>query len=148
MRMLAMNATVRGMAAVFGAILAIGWTGCTGGGGDFELAPTKGRVTVDGQPVKGGSITFRPVASEGTMAGKPAAGEVKDDGTFVLTTHEPGDGAVVGKHKVLFTPIYIGATSYEDVPEPSPYAGMVPKSEDVEIKSGQNDITVELVPRG
>jgi hypothetical protein len=35
--------------------------------------------------------------------GRMATGELQADGTFVLTTFEKGDGAVVGQHKVFVT---------------------------------------------
>ena len=124
-----------------------GLSGCGGGGQERAVAPVKGKVTANGQPVKGGSVTFRPtaqVAGKSGVTGKPASGAVKDDGTFVLSTYGDGDGAVIGKHVVTFTPFMKGPESDDDKPAPSPYAGMVPKSPDVEVKPGANDIAIEL----
>jgi hypothetical protein len=130
------------------AVLA-GLAGCKQSGAEFKVAPVKGKVTHQGQPVKGGSITFQPVGVEGAKAGvkgKPATGEVKDDGTFVLSTYGKGDGAVVGKHRVMYMPTIAGAQSYDEKPKPSPYAGLAPKEKEVEVKSGPNEIAIELVP--
>ena len=123
-----------------------GLTGC-GKGKEYGVTPVKGKVTAGGQPVKGGVITFRPtaeVAGKGGITGKPASGEVKDDGTFVLSTYGNGDGAVIGKHEVTYMAVAKGAESYEDKPAPSSYAGMVPTVKEVEVKPGPNDIAIEI----
>jgi hypothetical protein len=115
----------------------------------MKTAPVDGKVTFQGQPVKGGSITFRPIKTASTkesLKGKPASGSVKDDGTFVLTTYGKDDGAVIGTHEVLFIPFTVGAKDYDDKPAPSPYAGCVPKTKEVEVKAGKNHIEIELVP--
>lgn len=59
-----------------------------------EIVPVSGKVTYNGQPLKFGSVTFQP------QKGQPARGEIQSDGTFTLSTFKPGDGAVVGPHKV------------------------------------------------
>jgi hypothetical protein len=63
----------------------------------LTLGKVSGRVTVDGKPVKEGVILFVPERGPG------AAGPI-DDGRYVLTTRTLGDGAVVGRHKVCFSP--------------------------------------------
>jgi len=134
--------------AAVAAVLA-GLAGCKQSAAEFNVAPVKGKVTHQGQPVKGGSITFQPVGVEGTKAGvkgKPATGEVKDDGTFVLSTYGKEDGAVVGKHRVMYMPAIAGAQSYGEKPKPSPYARLAPKEKEVDIKPGSNEISIELVP--
>ncbi len=121
-------------------------TGC--GGGDFAIAPVKGKVLYQGKAVDGGSVTLRPIEVAGgsnQSKGKPASGQVNADGTFLLSTYGTNDGAVIGIHTVSFFPVVAAAKSYEDKPVPSPYAGMVPKNQQVEIKPGQNEITIELV---
>lgn len=125
--------------------------GCGPKGAEYTVAPVKGKVVCRGQPVKGGHITFRPIQAIGGKAGvtgKPASAEVKEDGTFVLSTYGKEDGAVVGKHAITYLPAVAGAQSYEEKPKPSPYAGMVPKPKEVEVKPGQNEVTIELVPAG
>jgi len=76
-------------------------TGC--GGGEFDTTAVSGTVTFDGQPVTSGRIRFVP-QGDSTITGKPAQGEVQPDGTFVLTTYDEGDGAVVGRHRVYYAP--------------------------------------------
>ena len=70
-----------------------------GGCGSASVYPVKGNVTLDGKPMKGGgSIALMPLGNE---AGKAAGGEIKEDGTFELTTHKPGDGSMVGEFRVV-----------------------------------------------
>lgn len=57
-------------------------------------APVEGKITCGGQPVPEGVITFYP------EQGRPATGRIQPDGTYSLTTFDPGDGALIGKHKV------------------------------------------------
>lgn len=59
-----------------------------------ECAVVTGRVLVDNQPVNQGQVCFWP------ENGRPAMAALESDGTFRLTTFEPGDGAVVGQHRV------------------------------------------------
>src|SRR5215218_2596086 len=75
---------------------------CAGCDGPM-LAPVKGRVVFRGKPVKEAAVTFNPVPAEegATDAGKPATGFTDADGTFVLSTFRPYDGALIGRHRVL-----------------------------------------------
>jgi hypothetical protein len=58
------------------------------------VVPVSGKVLYNGKPLQFGSVTFQP------PSGQPAQGEIQHDGTFVLSTYRPNDGAVVGTHKV------------------------------------------------
>jgi hypothetical protein len=83
-------------------VLSSGLTGCFGGGLEkFPVAPVKGRVLCDGQPVPHAYVHFEPLQS-GTSAivGKAAFGMADAQGNFVLSTYGDEDGAVVGKHRV------------------------------------------------
>ncbi len=80
------------------ALLLSAHSGCSGSGARPTLVPVKGKVTYKGQPLTKGIIRFEPDGY-----GRMATGELQADGTFVLTTYENGDGAVVGQHRVYFT---------------------------------------------
>lgn len=87
------------------AVMAVFVAGC--GGGAFEVVPAGGSVQFKGAPVASGSITLVPVSSVGDSApgreaGKPAKAELKADGTFELSTYGQFDGAVLGRHKVIY----------------------------------------------
>ena len=77
---------------------ALALVGC-GSGNGLTLGRVQGKVTYKGEPVKFGTVSFVPDASKGTD-GPIAMGNIKDDGTYVLSTSDPGDGAVVGHHKI------------------------------------------------
>jgi hypothetical protein len=72
---------------------------CWGCGSDSVVPPTlipvKGKVTYKGQPVAKGIVRFEPDGF-----GRMATGPLRSDGTFELTTLQPGDGAVAGEHRV------------------------------------------------
>lgn len=66
--------------------------GCSRGPATAEVS---GTVTLDGKPLSFGSVMFQSAAG-----GQPARGDIQPDGTFVLSTFQPGDGAMVGNHRV------------------------------------------------
>lgn len=129
-------------------ILVVGVAGCSG-----KMSSVSGKVTYNGKPVTGGSLSFTPVASGEKEPGKPAAGVVQPDGTYRLGTNSASDGAVVGRHRVSFTPPVMNFPEGKepkpgDVPPRSGFEGLVPKVEEVEVKSGANTIDIELALPG
>jgi hypothetical protein len=67
----------------------------------YELAQVRGTVVVDGQPLPRAKVMFAPVEVTGSAnPGKPAFGLLQPDGSFVLTTYNKDDGAIVGEHWV------------------------------------------------
>jgi hypothetical protein len=126
------------------------------GSDNLDTAKVTGTVTFDGKPIPGAGVTFSPVAGEGAggNTGKPASATTAQDGTYSLTTYEDGDGAVIGRHQVSFSPPPAPGTDTEEAdpgdahappPKPSPYAGLKPKETEVEVKEGDNTINIELV---
>ena len=59
-----------------------------------RVAPVSGVVKYEGQPLEFGAIMTQPAQ------GQPARGMIQSDGSFVLSTFDEGDGAIVGTHKV------------------------------------------------
>ena len=59
------------------------------------MGKVSGSVSLDGTPLKFGSVMFQNVSG-----GQPSVGEIQPDGSFVLSTFRPEDGAIVGNHKV------------------------------------------------
>src|SRR3954466_2152102 len=84
--------------AAFCLMVVIACGGCNRN--SVDIAPVRGKVTVDGKPLAKAKIRFAPTAKGNTEPGKPAWGDVQTDGTYRLTTHKTGDGAVVGEHWV------------------------------------------------
>jgi len=111
-------------------------------------------VSSNGKPITGGSVMFMPTAESAAAggSGRPAAGAVGADGRYVLGTDGHGAGAVIGKHKVLYSAPSVAFPEGkilkpgESAPV-SPYANLVPKQEEVEVKAGSNTIDIELVPK-
>ena len=70
--------------------------GCGQDDGIGQRYPSSGVVMYKGNPVSKGTVTFVPEAG----VGRVASGELAEDGSFTLTTHVRGDGALVGKYRV------------------------------------------------
>lgn len=73
------------------------FAGCGPGGGSVPTYPVSGKVTFNGAPVAGATVTFSPEGS-----GIPTAMGITDgQGLYKLTTYTSGDGAAEGSFKVL-----------------------------------------------
>jgi hypothetical protein len=130
---------------VFGFVfLTLASVGCSG-----KRAKVTGKLTFHGQPVTGGSLTLVPVPAAGDLEpGTPAAVAVNSDGTFATP-----DGAVVGRCKVFYSapsvPFPEGRVQRPSEPAPmSPFVGLVPKEQEIEVTTGDNTLEVEMIPRG
>lgn len=71
--------------------------GC-GGSNDVALVPVEGTVTLNGEPLVGAEVLFRP---EGK--GRPSAARTDLDGHYRLLYTDEQWGAVPAKHKVSIT---------------------------------------------
>ena len=110
-------------AARLAVLMALLATGC----GGTKLGQVTGTVTVSGTPVPTGTIMFVPTN------GKAAVGSIEPDGRYTLTTFAPGDGALIGVHKVTIRATKVGPGT------------MVPASFEEELKGAKGKI---LVPGG
>jgi hypothetical protein len=110
----------------------------------YELAPVVGVVQIEGRPFSEGKVMFAPIArGRDRKAGRPAFGRLAADGSFSLTTNEPGDGAVVGEHWV--TVIRIEAESPAAATSSTPPFARVAVPQKVTVVAGQeNKIDVRL----
>lgn len=136
--------------------------GCSGGGpAGPKTTPVKGKVTYKNAPVEGATVSF---LGDGKSA--PATAVTDAAGQYVLRTTRPGDGAVPGVHKVTVTKIVTppaaatsksGSTSMEDAAKsaseasakpqhmlPERYASAETSGLEFTVKSGANDIPIEL----
>src|SRR5262245_38319730 len=148
--------------------------GC--GSSTFKMAPVRGKVTCQGQPVAGGVITFQPVddpAKTGRPAGQAGVGStatITADGSFSLTSIDAarGAGALVGPHRVVFQlppttkpalrPEERAVMSAEEAKKwdeefarrpvypPCPCTPQITPGQ-VEVKSGDNDFDFTLPPK-
>lgn len=84
-------------------LVALGCGVCSGCGSAVSsektvLIPVKGHVFYKGKALTKGMIRFSP-----DDYGRPASGQIQEDGTFELGTHKPGDGVIAGHHRVAIT---------------------------------------------
>lgn len=72
-------------------------SGC--GGGAASLTPVKGRVTLNGQPLTKGHVTFHPNKDKGNTFPGICVGEIGSQGEYTLQT-KGKPGAPLGWYKV------------------------------------------------
>lgn len=143
------SAPTRAAFAMFMLAMIVATTGC--GKAPYDLAPVRGKVTLDGKPLTQAKVMFAPRAQgQSHKAGKPAFGVLQPDGTFVLGTYEPEDGAVVGDHWVTVirmsdSPGKHSAPGQAKPTKPAPTWERVifPKTQTV-VASEDNEISIEL----
>jgi hypothetical protein len=113
--------------------------GC-GGKQGASMSPVSGKVTVDGQPVTSGQVTFIPdvVAKEASSTQTPglSTGQIGSDGSYKISTAGK-NGAPLGQYKVTVTPSMVPAADAKGPPS-TPFN---PKYADV----GKSDLRIEVV---
>jgi hypothetical protein len=139
-----MNACVRRLVVV--GLLGLSAAGPAGCGSDRpKTAVVKGKVTFNGKPVPHGTVLFVPVTP-----GTSATGEIGPDGTYSLTTFKKGDGALLGKHKVV-------VVAMDEKPGAPPVEGYLPPpivpdkysspgttDLEAEVREGENKMDFDL----
>lgn len=98
-----------------------------------------GSVVYNGKPLAQGTIIFEPTT------GRPANGEIKDGKILNVTTFDPGDGAVIGTHRVAIQAAGSGdmyAPQKELIPQR--YTSIDKSGLTAGIKAGENDLTFTL----
>lgn len=85
-----------------------------------ETFPVTGKVSLRGEPLSKGAISFVPTN------GRPATANIEADGTYRLSTFKPGDGAVPGPYRVTISAM---DTDPMQMPRPGdpPPKSLVPK---------------------
>lgn len=79
----------------------VAFSGC--GPGRPATYPVKGKVVFENnEPCQLGTVEFRSLDHMVT-----ARGIIEKDGSFMLTTWEPGDGAVAGTHQIIIQQLII-----------------------------------------
>ena len=67
-----------------------------------QLYPVQGKVLYKGQPAAGAKVVFHPKGTADPQPLCPLA-TVQPDGSFMLATFQPGDGAPAGEYAVVVT---------------------------------------------
>lgn len=73
--------------------------GCSGGEPRVPVFPAGGKVSFAGEAPRGAFVVLHPSQAKDDKTPLPSA-EVKDDGSFTLTTYDGGDGAPAGDYAV------------------------------------------------
>jgi len=72
------------------------------GCGSSKVAPVSGRILLNGKPLAKASVTFAPIGGKDKEPGPSSAAITDADGRYTLKLiGQDGNGAVVGKHKVM-----------------------------------------------
>jgi hypothetical protein len=129
--------------------------GC--GGTDLSLGQVSGKVTMNGQPVSGATVSFIPDTTKNT-SGPMSSGILNAQGEFTLSTLDGVQGAVIGSHKVTVTCPFdesAGSSGSGDAVAPAPttpcdvptkYEGFATTDLSAEVNKGSNDFTFDLKP--
>lgn len=131
--------------SIFGCVFLLTMCGCSD---RLATYPVQGKVVFpSGSPVRVGSIEIRSKNHN-----IQARGTISRDGSFELSTYEPGDGAVEGKHDCVIVQMVM--TEGIEGHRPSTlgvidrrYASYRTSGLSIEIKpTDENEIVVEVEP--
>ena len=119
-------------------------TGILQGCGDARDArvPVSGIVTVDGEPLKHGSITFLPVKTPGTTT--RAGGGSLTDGRFSISSYTPNDGLLQGKYQVMVYGTEPMGETAQRWHAPMKYANVRTSGLAVEVTKGMEELKFDL----
>jgi hypothetical protein len=93
--------------------LALAAAGCADRSGVGNTVPVVGKITVEGQPVKAGTVSFRPDKSKGNPTPHEPAGVIDEQGNYKLFTAKK-EGAPPGWYRVAIMagePVSVGNIS-------------------------------------
>jgi hypothetical protein len=133
----------RGQHVVAGVFLVL----LAGGGCDRSapLYPVRGTVTLeDGSPLTRGMVVFE---STDAAVGVTARGEIKADGSYQLSTFQPGDGVPPGRYRVQINPMDRSEVADEDkkLPYDIKYTSFETSALRYEVKPGTNGFSIRLL---
>ncbi len=115
--------------------LAVLVMGCDSGP---KRVPVSGRVLIDGQPLKTGTVMVAP-ADE-----RAAFGQIDSEGRFTLTTEKEGDGCVAGSHRATVTATEILNPNETRLLVPPRYMDLSASALTVTIEGPTEDLLIEL----
>jgi hypothetical protein len=108
-----------------------------GCGPEFPLAEVSGKVTVNGKPLPEGTVLFVP------QAGPAGVSDLGEDGSYKMQSRKPGDGALIGIHKVAIMPPF--RPKLANAPKvPSKYRDPSTSGLTAEVKKGENHLDFDL----
>lgn len=127
-------------AILFGAALLIAFTGC--GDGRGNRIPVAGSVTIDGEPLKFGSVTFMPKThGDGMRAG---GGSVDGQGRFTVSSFTANDGLLIGSYEVQIKAVEKIDSSSQRWHAPRKYSKVKTSNLKAEITADTTELKFEL----
>jgi hypothetical protein len=110
--------------------------GC--GDSSNKLLPVSGKVTVDGQPLTTGSVSFKP--EKGSASSQEPGGDIEEDGTYRLFTAGK-EGAPPGRYRVL-----VVAVDPNDLKKKFPYGKRTSYVNPKYSNPKTTDVVIEVTP--
>lgn len=117
-------------------LLLVGAAGCSDG--RPSRVPIAGRVLIDGQPLKYGTVRFVP--EHDRMSGA----QLDSEGRFQLSCFEKGDGAVRGLHRITVSAAEPVAGSKLLWHAPKKYSDIATSDLTKEIDAPNDDLVINL----
>jgi hypothetical protein len=124
------------------ALLAMPALGCA----PPDFAPVSGKVTLNGKPLAGATVSFQPIAEPGSIeAGEGSTGKTNEKGEFTLRSSTGKSGARVAKHRVSISVLDPKIGEGDERPPRGgwPLADRVPKR-----YNADSELTFEVPARG
>lgn len=129
-------------------LLVVASSGCSGP----NAASVSGNVTLDGQPLTTGSVSFHP---DGGGGGAPAYGQIDSSGNYSLSTGTDA-GLAPGKYVAVVVatkepPQLYDKTGAEIPPipiTPAKYGSTTTSDLRVDVKAGKNEVPLALQSAG
>jgi hypothetical protein len=106
------------------------------GCGYSPVAKVEGIVRCEGKPVPNALVFFQP------EKGRLSQGLTQKDGTFVLSTYQDNDGAVIGHHTIRVAP------SDWTLPNCPASLSIEKDLKEVEVVAGGNHFEIDIPKRG
>ena len=145
------------LSVLAGVSLLVSPLGCSRDPNMPTLGRVHGKVTYKGKPVESGTVTFNPVPGKGGETGQNATGQIEPDGSYVMTTFNTGDGAILGQHVVAVVVRAKGSEnqgkpkadstidySMPKLMTPSKYASVETSPLVCTVKEGDNTFDIDL----
>ena len=135
-RRVILTRTLRTTALLFSSLPLLLLAGC--GKSTPTMAPVKGKVTLNGQPLTSGTVITIP------EAGRGARGVIGADGSFELQTFEKKiDGAIIGTHRVGVVALMVGGKGpeggYGKSLIPNRYSNPESSGLTIDVKAGETN---------
>lgn len=107
-----------------------------------KRVPVSGKVLIDGEPLRFGSIVFVP------EEGRQSSGTLDSEGRFKLTCLTPNDGAIIGKHRIqVLAGETINETTFR-VHAPMKYAVLSTSGLSEDIQAPIDSLVINLTWKG